>query len=150
MVKALLSALNSSPTHDVEAPPLVLKVASLAFLALHLGRRVVALASANALFKVVVVVAVEAFVAVNRLAVVDVTVVAVVLAIDPGMLFCQRAWTRRKEVVLRRRRARSKEAQQQGNKACLDNRDTSTRTSHNNKQILQRLCEGQVNMHRRD
>ncbi len=92
VIEAFFAPLDGSPAHHVEAPALVLKVAGLAFLTLHLGRCVVALAGTDAFFKVVVIVAVEALVAVDGLAVVDVAVIAAVLIVEPRMLLGQRAW----------------------------------------------------------
>ncbi len=141
VIKALLATLDDFPAHDVKAAPLVLKVAGLAFLALHFGRGVVALARSNAFFKVVVIVAVKALVAIDCLALVDVAVVAVALVVQASVLFGQWPWARGEEVTVRRRSARSKEAQKQGEKPCRRKRNSTKRTSHNNKQILQRLCE---------
>ena len=141
VIKALLATFYGSPAHHVEAAPLVLKVTGLALLALHFGRGVVALARPNALFEVVVIVAIEALVAVDCLAVVNVAVVAVALVVQASVLFGQGPWARGEEVTVRRRGARSKEAQKQGEKPCRRKRNSTKRTSHNNKQILQRLCE---------
>ncbi len=155
VIEALFLALDRSPTHHVEASALVIEVAVLAVLPPHFGGGVVALAGSNSLFQIVVVVTVEALVAVDALAVVDVAIVAAILVIESSVLFGQRAGAGRKEVTLGLCRTLSDKAQKQGKQPSLGNRETSNgkssaKTSHNNKQILQRLCKGQVNMNRRD
>jgi len=112
VVKALLLPFHGPPPHHVEAAALVLEVTIGASLAPYSRRSVKTLAGPNALFQVIVIVTVEALVAVDGFAVVDVAVVATALRVETRVLFCECARTRRKEVTLRPSISGSKKAQQ--------------------------------------
>ena len=98
VVEAFFAAFDGTPTHHVETASLVLEVAVRTGLPLHLGRGVVALARANLLAQVLVVVTVQTLVGVDRFAVCDVAEIAALFVVDSGVLFGQIARAGRKEV----------------------------------------------------
>src|ERR1043166_4082230 len=99
VIEALLAALDRRPAHDVVVAGLVLVMARLALLALDHRRGVEALARRDPRAEVLVVVALEALVVRQLLAVADVAVVAAVLLIERAVARAERSRRAAEELV---------------------------------------------------
>jgi hypothetical protein len=98
MIKAVFATFDRAPTHHVEAAAFVIHVAVLATLTAHSRRSVKPFPCPDPSSKVLVIVTVQAFVAVDGLAVGHVAVITAARIVEGSVLLSQRPRTRLEEI----------------------------------------------------